>query len=107
MSCQIQECINTGYRHPLRTIANFHDIIAGANFPFLQHAKVESWSSMCNKQSGHPRLVHADAHAIARHARLCYLKYGIANSVSITDADLVIRKPFDGEVFAELAETEI
>jgi hypothetical protein len=107
MSRQIQECINLSYRHPLRTIADFHDIIARANLPFPHNAKVESGSSVCHKQSRHARLVHADAHAIARHPRLCYFKYGIANSVSITDADLVIRKPFDREVFAELAETEI
>src|SRR5262245_10089191 len=107
MSRQIQECLNISYRHPLRTIADFHDIIARANFPFLHNAKVESGSAVCHQQSGHARLVHADAHAITRHPRLCYFKYGIANSVSITDADLVIRKPFHSEVFPELAETEI
>ena len=47
------------------------------------------------------------ADAVARHAWLRYFKYRIANAVSIADADLVIRKPFDREVFAELTESKI
>jgi hypothetical protein len=38
---------------------------------------------------------------------LCHFKYRITNPVSITDADLVIRKSLNCEVLAELAETEI
>jgi hypothetical protein len=89
------------------TIVDFHDGIAGANFTFLQHAEVKPWSVVGNKQGWHPRLVHANADAVARYARLCHLEYRITNAVSITNADLVIGKSFNGKVLAELAENEI
>jgi len=62
---------------------------------------------MCYEQRRHSRFIHANADAVASHARLCYFKNRITNAVSITDADLVIRKRFDSEVFAELTETKI
>jgi hypothetical protein len=107
MSWQIQQSIHLGYRDPFWTIADFCDDIAGTNFTFLQHPEVKSRSVVCDKQGGHSRFIHADANAVARHARLCYLKYCITNAVSITDANFVISKSLHCEVFAELAETEI
>ena len=107
MSWQIQESIYLSHGDPFWTIGDFYDVIARTNFPFLQHAKIKPWSVMCYEQRRHSRFIHADAHAVAGHARLCHFKYRITNAVSITDADLVIRKPFNSEVFAELTETEI
>jgi len=107
MSWQVQQSIHRGYRDPFWTIADFCDDIAGTNFTFLQHAEVKPRSAVCDKQCRHPRLIHADANAVARYARLCHLKYRITNAVSITDANFVIRKALHCEVLAELAETEI
>ena len=59
------------------------------------------------EQRWHTRLIHADADAVARHAWLRYFKYRITNAVAIANADLVIRKSLDGEVFSELAESKI
>jgi hypothetical protein len=107
MSWQVQETINVGHRDPFWTIGDFHDVIGRPHFAFLQHAKVESWSVMGYKQGRHTRLIHADAHAVARHARLRYFKYGTTDTVSIADAHLVIRESLDGEVFSELTESKI
>jgi hypothetical protein len=107
MSWQIQESVNVGDCDLLWAIANFHDVIAGTNFSFLQYSKVEAWPTMCDQQSRHARLVHADANAVAGYARLGHFEYCITDTVPITDANLAIGKTFNGEVFAELAKTEI
>jgi hypothetical protein len=107
MSGQVQETINAGHRHALGAIGDFHDVIARPNFSFLQHAKVKPWSVMCYEQGRHTRLIHADAHAVAGHARLRYFQYGTTDTVLIADAHLVIRKSLDGEVFSELTESKI
>ena len=59
------------------------------------------------EQGWHPRFIHANADAIAGYARLCHFKYRIANAVSIANADLVIRKSLNREVFSELAEDKV
>ena len=107
MSWQIQEGVNVGHTDSLRTVGEFYDVFVRPNFSFLQHAKVEPWSVMCHEQGCHPRLVHADADAVARHAWLRYFKYGTTDAVSIANANLVIGKSLNREVFSELAESEI
>jgi len=107
VSRQVQQGINFGHCNPFWTISEFDDVVACANFPFLQDAKVKARPSVCDEQRGHPRVIQADAHAVAGHARLCNFEYGVANAVSITNADLVIKKSFNGEVFSELAEAKI
>ena len=62
---------------------------------------------MCYEKRRHTRLIHADADAVAGHAWLRYLKFSTTDAVAIADADLVIGKPLDGEVFSELAESKI
>jgi hypothetical protein len=107
MSRQIQEGVNLGDTDSLWTVGNFHDVIVCTDFSLLQHAKVKPWPVMRHQQGRHARFVHADAHAVARHAGLRDLKFSSTDAVSIADAHLVIRKSLDGEVFAELAEGEI
>src|SRR5580704_16656148 len=107
MSWQIQEGVNLGHGDSLWTVSSFYNVIARPNFSFLQHAKVESWSVMRNEQGCHPRFIHANADAVARHAWLRYLKLSTTDAVSIADAHLVVRKSLDGEIFSELAESKI
>src|SRR5580698_2378771 len=59
------------------------------------------------EQGWHPRFIHANADAVARHARLGYFKYRITNAVAIADAHFVIKKPLNGEIFSELAKSKI
>ena len=107
LSWQIQEGVNVGHGDSLRTVSNFCDVIAGTNFSLLQHAKVESWPVMFYEQRWHPRFIHANTHAVARHAWLRHFKFSTTDAVAIANADLVIRKSLDGEVFSELAKGEI
>ena len=83
------------------------NLIAGTNFSFLQYAKVESRPVVSDQQSRHAGLVHAEADAVAGYAGLGDFKQRIADPIAITNADLVIPKALNREVFAELAETEI
>jgi hypothetical protein len=62
---------------------------------------------MSHQQRRHAWLIHANANALAGHARLRYLKNSVANPILIADADLVISQSFDREVLAELSEGEI
>jgi hypothetical protein len=55
------------------------------------------------QQSWHSRLIHANTDAVARYSRLRHFKYGITNAVAIADADFVIGKSVNCEVFSELA----
>src|SRR5262245_22220806 len=107
MSWQVQQGINFGHSDRFGAIRDFYDVVACTNFSFLQHAKVKSWSVLGYEQRGHSRLVHADADAVTRHARLCHFENSITNAVSITDANLVIGKSFNREVLSELAKTKI
>jgi hypothetical protein len=62
---------------------------------------------MRHEQGRYPRFIHANADAVARHARLRHFKYRVASAVAIADEDLVIGKTLYSEVFSELAEDEI
>jgi len=107
VSRQIEQAIDLRYGHSFWTIADFDDDVTWSNLPLLQNAKVKAGPSVVNDQRGHSRFVHANAQAIAGYARLCYLEYRIPNAISITDADLVIGKSFNGEILSELSETKI
>ncbi len=70
-------------------------------------AEVEAGSVMRDDQRGHPRLVHAEAEAIAGDARLADFEERRADPVAVTDADVVVGEPFDGEVLTELPVGEV
>src|SRR5690242_13913576 len=107
MSWQVEQSVNLSNGDSLGTVDYFHNVVASPNFSFLQHSEIKPWSVMCNEESRHSRFVHPDADAVARDARLAHFKYRVTNAVPISDADLVIRKTFDSEVFSELAINEV
>src|SRR5205814_9257472 len=106
MSWQIQKCINLGYGDPLRTVSNFYDIIARANFSLLQDAKVKSWSVMCYDQGRHARFIHSNPDAVARYAWLVHFKFSVTDVVSMVFTGLVMSKFFVGVVSSALAKVE-
>lgn len=55
----------------------------------------------------HLRVVHSNPEPVTGDARLGYFKDRAADAVSISNADLIIRKAFDGEIFPELSVFEI
>jgi hypothetical protein len=104
---QIKQAVNIGHRHSFRPVSDFRDVIACANFSFLQHAKIKPWSSMFDDQRWHAGFIHPNAQSIAGYPWLRNLEYGVADAVAITNADLVVSKSFNREIFSELAELEI
>ena len=71
---QVKQGIDFGNGNVFGAIGNLGDFVAGADVPFLQHTKVKAGPVMRHQHSRHSRLVHPDAHAIARHARLRYFE---------------------------------
>jgi hypothetical protein len=104
---QIQQAIDLGHRHFLRTALEAFDRVAGSDFLLLEYPEVETRPAVCDEQRGHARLVHPDAEAIARDPRLADLEQRRADLVAVTDADLVVRETLHGEVLAELPVGEI
>ena len=107
MSRQIQKRVNLGHADSLRTVNSLHNLVVCTDFSLLQHTKVESRPVMFYEESRHPRFIHANADAIARHAWLRHFKFSTTDTVSIADAHLVIGKSLDGEVFSELTERKV
>jgi hypothetical protein len=62
---------------------------------------------VCDNQGWHAGLVHPNAQSIARYAWLRNLEYAVADAVLIANADLVVGKSLNREIFSELAEHEI
>jgi hypothetical protein len=105
MAGQIQQRVNLRDRHSLRTIRDFHDLVAGTYFAFLEHTEIESRPMMRNKQRRHLRLIHSDADAVTRHPRLCYFKQCASDPVLVTDAHFSVSETIDGEIFSKLSIT--
>lgn len=61
---------------------------------------------MCDEQGRHARVVHPDADAVAGDAWLGHLEARGPDPIAITDADLVVSKPVDGEILTELSVAE-
>jgi hypothetical protein len=62
---------------------------------------------MRDQECRHLRVVHPYTDAIAGDARLRHLKQRAADPVAISDANLVIGKPIDCQVLAELTVLEV
>ena len=75
--------------------------------PSFEDAEVESGPPARRQQRRHPRLVHANADAIAGDPGLRDLEQGAADPVAIADIDAVVRQAFDGEVLAELSVDKV
>src|SRR6516162_2033939 len=82
---------------------DLHDLIACADFAFLENAEIKAGPAMRDEQCCHLRLVHADADPIAGDARLRYLEQGIADPVLVADAHFRTRQSLDSKILLELA----
>src|SRR3954447_16587453 len=61
---------------------------------------------MRHEKSGKLRVTEPHTHPVAGNPRLAHLEQRVADLVLVTDAHLVVGKPVDGEVLAELAVLE-
>ena len=104
---QIEERVNLSDGHALRRLSYLHDFVAGTHFTFAENAEIEARPAAGCEQCRHPRLVHANADAIARDAGLGDLEKRGADLKSIADADGIISQSFDSKVLAKLSVNEI
>ncbi len=104
---QIEERVDLRDGHSLLRLTHLHDLVAGADLAFLQDAKVETGPAAGGEQCRHPGLVHPDADAIARHARLGDLEQRAADPIAVADAHGIVGQSLDREVLAELSVDEV
>src|SRR3954452_1705767 len=99
-------CGTTGRRQPLLRLPHLDDFVTRTDVAFAEHAEVEPGPTAAGQQCGHARLIHPNAHAIARHARLRDLKQRTADLIAVSDTGGVVGKSLHGEVLTELAVHE-
>jgi hypothetical protein len=107
MAGQIKQSINLLDSDALRAVGNLHYLVACSDLAFFKDTAIKAWPLMRDQECGHLRVVHPYTDAIAGDARLRYFKERAADSVAISDADLVIGKAIDSEVLPELAILEV
>src|SRR5215470_17307734 len=73
--------------HSLVRLSHLHDFVAGAHLAFPEDAEVEPRPSAGGQQCWHAWLVHANANAIAGHARLSDLEQCAADLITVADAN--------------------
>lgn len=52
-------------------------------------------------------IIHSNADSVAGYSRLRHFEYPITNAVAIANANLVVRKPLNGEILSKLAADEV
>lgn len=104
---RIEERVDLCDRHSLVRLSHLDDLVAGAHLAFLQNAEVETRPSAGRQQCRHPGLAHADADAIAGHARLSHLEERGTDPVAVADAHGIVGQSFEREVLAELSVDEV
>ena len=104
---EVEERVDVGDRHRLGPGRDPHHVVARLNVALFEHAEVEARTAVGNEERSHARLVHPDPDPIAGDPRLGDLEERRADAIPVADADLVVAKPLDREVLAELAEGEV
>ena len=83
------------------------DGVPGLHPPLGDDAEVEAWPMMGDKKIRHIGLSEAHADPEAGDPWLGHLELRLADGVAVSDADLVIPKPGDREVLAEIARLQV
>ena len=107
MTGQVEERIDVCDGHAFRAIADFLDLVPGSDFALMQDTEIESGPVMRHEKGGHARLIHANAHPIAGYTGLRHLKQRATDAIAVSDADFIVEKTFDSEVFSELSKGEV
>ena len=107
MAWQVKQSIDFGDTHLFRPVGDLYDLISRTDLTFLDHPEIKSRTLMRNKQRRHLRIAHANANAVASHSRLRHLEYRATDPITIADADFIIWKAVNGQVFAKLSVLEV
>ncbi len=104
---QVEERIDVCDGQVFGAIGDLHNFVAGSDLTLLQNTEIKSGPVMCDKKGRHTRLVHANANPVAGYAWLRDLKHRATDAIAVSDADFIVEKIFDSEIFSELPEGEI
>jgi hypothetical protein len=86
---------------PLGPGADLDDLLTRLDFTFGNHPAVETGSPVRHQQRSHPALADAHACAITGNTGLGYLEDRLPDPISVPDADLIVRQPFDGQILTQ------
>ena len=87
---QVQQRVDVGDGHLLGSRGELDDFVSRLYLALVEHPEVKARTVVGDEQRGNPRIIHADADAIAGDARLRYLEDRAANLVAIANAHLVV-----------------
>src|SRR4051812_7073749 len=104
---QIEQRVDVGNAELVTTAAGPYDIVACLHLSFGDHPAVKPRTPLSHKQIGHLRLVETQADPKARDTWLGDLELRATNAVSVTDADILVGKPADGEVLPEIPRSQV
>src|SRR4051794_2554182 len=107
MPRQVEQRIDLGDRHLLGTLRELDDLVAGFDLTLLEDAEVEAGAAVRDEQRRNARVVHANADAVTRDARLADLEDCGSDLKAVPDADRVVGEALDGEVLGELTMHEV
>jgi hypothetical protein len=103
---RVKQCVDLRHAHALEADCDPDNLVTGLYFSFLDDTEIETGPAVLDEQRCHFRLVHADAHAVTRDARLRHLEKGAADPVAVPDAHLGVGHAFNGEILAKLSVSE-
>ena len=103
MAGKIEQAVDLRDGELLRPVSDFDDLIPCADFSFLNHAEIKAGALVRDQEGSHLRIIHSDPDSIAGNSRLGHLEKRRADPITVPDADHVIGKTVDREVFSELA----
>ena len=83
------------------------DGIAGADLTLFKYSKIESRPPRLQEAVVKAIGVHLDGELVARHARLADFEDRCVDAEPVTDVNLVIEHPVNGEVLPKLTESKV
>jgi hypothetical protein len=104
---QIKQPVDFLNSDTLGAVGNLHNLVSRADLSFLNHTAIEARSFVRDQERWHRGVVHSYTDAITGDAWLRHFKQCTADTVPISNADLVIGKTIDCQVLAELAILEV
>src|SRR5580698_4581995 len=104
---RIKEGVDLCDRHSFVRLSGLHNLVACAYLTFPQNPEVEPRPAARCQQCRHPRLIQANADAVASNARLSDLEQCAADLITVTDTHCVVGQSFYREVFTELSVDEV
>src|SRR5271165_2644491 len=107
MARKVKQRVDFGDADLLGSRADFDYVLTGFNLSFGDDPEVEPRATVGDQQCGHLRFPQPQADPVTGHPRLADFEDGLADPVSIADANLIVRQTLDREILAEMAGLQV